>query len=189
MERLKTPDQGLTLIELIVAVTLSAVVFLAASSILVNFGKFSTNVIKSESSLMGSALGTFEQIVGDITDANTVVFPASNYPAPSIDIRLSQAGSGASSSHSTDVYHTYWLNTGKIYYSTLGNNTPPSGSGAAIAGDITALNFAYAKDSSNVDILNNIQVTLEAQAASGPQNQNSMEHLETTAVMRSRGAA
>ena len=76
MNRLKIWDEGFTLIELVIAIALAAVVLLSASNLLVSFGRFSTNVVRSESALMGSAVGVFEEIVGRITIANQVAIPA-----------------------------------------------------------------------------------------------------------------
>ena len=180
---LKNTDKGFTLLELILAIALSAVVLLSASNLLINFGKFSSNVVKSEASLMGTALGAFEEIAAKIVSANQVTVPAQNVAAPSIDIRISPTGSGTSSDHTNDVFHTYWMSGGKIYYNTNINSPPASGGGTAIAGDIFSLSFAR----SGTD-MNTVTIVLEAQAASGPKGEISKEHLETTAIMRSRSA-
>lgn len=184
MGRLNRPDEGFTLLELVIAISLSAVVLLAASNLLVNFGKFSANVVKSESSLMGTALGSFEEMCATITRANQVTIPATNFAAPSIDVRVSEAGSGASSVHTNDVFHTYWMTGGKLYYkNNIGAPPPAAGAGTVIAGDINLLSFTRP----DAD-LNKVTVTLGAQAASGAKGATSKEHLVTTVIMRSRSA-
>jgi len=185
MDRLKRTAPGFTLLELLIAIALVSVVLLSASNLLINFGKFSSNVVKSETSLMGTALGSFEEIVAKITAANEVIIPATNFSTPSIDIRISPTGSGTSSVHTSDVFHTYWMSAGKIYYKTNTGSVPAAGGGTAIAEDITSLSFA--RDGA---LLNRITVIVEAQAASGSTSGNkTKEHLETTAIMRSRSAS
>lgn len=175
MERLKRPGRGFTLAELIIAVALSAVVLLAASNLMINFGRFSSHVVRSEASLMGTALGAFEEIVQNINESNQVTIPAAN----TITIRISPTGP-ASASHASDTTLTYWLNAGNIR--RTGAPGDPGG-GTIIAEDISALSFAPQAANPN-----NIVVTLDAQAASGPTGELSREHLQTTAVIRSRSA-
>jgi len=175
MERLKRPGRGFTLAELIIAVALSAVVLLAASNLMINFGRFSSRVVRSEASLMGTALGAFEEIVRNINEANQVTIPAAN----TIAIRVSPTGP-ASASHAFDTTFTYWLNAGSIR--RTGAPGDPVG-GTIIAEDVVSLSFA--PQASNP---NNIVVALDAQAASGPTGELSREHLQTTAVIRSRSA-
>ncbi len=185
MDRLKRSEGGFTLIELVIALALVAVVLISASNLLINFGRFSASVVKSEASLMGTTLGAFEEIVSRITAANEVTIPAANFSAPSIDIRISPAGAPANSSHASDVYHTYWKNGNQIQYKTNTGSAPAYGSGVGtvIATEITSLSFTRPGTDKNT-----INVILEAQSASGPTNSTSKEHLETTVVMRSRSA-
>ena len=200
MDRLKSSRKGFTLVELVIAVALSAVVLLAASNLLIHFGKFSANVVKNEASLMGTALGSFEEIVGKITAANEVFIPAANFAGvttlPSIDIRVGPSGQ-ASSDHTNDIYHTYWIAGGQLYYkSAVGVHPVPAVSPAVdtpIAKDVVAANSSFVTDPTD---LNRVQVTLEVQpqAASGglpcaTPPCGPKEHLVTTAIMRSRSAS
>ena len=187
---LKRSDQGFTLVELVIAIVLSAVVLLSASNLMINFGKFSANVVKSEASLMGTALGSFEEIVGKITNANEVAINKAisadamlnSIPYPSgcaangscIQMRISPTGSGNSSDHSGDTVYIYWQ-SGTQLFKSVG-----SGAGSAIANDISSGSLSFVRDSANQ---NHITVTLETKTASGTK-----EHLVTTAIMRSRSA-
>lgn len=178
MERLKKTSLGFTLAELIIAVALSAVVLLAASNLMINFGRFSSNVVRSEASLMGTALGAFEEIVHNINEANQVTIPSSKLGAPvsgSIDIRISPTGP-ASESHTSDITYTYELSGADLIRTVSGVST-------TIAEDVVSLTFAPQALNPN-----NIVVTLEAAAASGPKGELSRERLQTTAVIRSRSA-
>ena len=91
MGRLKNSDEGFTLLELVIAILLSTVVLLAATNLLINFGRFSTNVVKSEASLMGTGLGAFEEMVRRIDSANKVAInpDVMNIPAASCPVGCS----------------------------------------------------------------------------------------------------
>ncbi|MDD5227042.1 MAG: prepilin-type N-terminal cleavage/methylation domain-containing protein [Candidatus Omnitrophica bacterium] len=204
MDRLKKSGQGFTLLELVIGIALSAVVLLAASNLLINFGKFSSNVVKSEASLMGTALGSFEEITGEIVAANKVVIPpelpmdvpATPYPvgcagSNCIQIRVDpivrdvdgNPVSTTPSVFSDDIVYTYW-EAGNQLFKAVG-----AGAGSVIADDIVSLSFTRPVPSS----MNIIKVSLEAQVSSGsisdPAKNKTKEHLETTVAMRSGGAA
>jgi prepilin-type N-terminal cleavage/methylation domain-containing protein len=174
MARLKRSDKGFTLIELVIAIALSAVVLLSASNLLINFGKFSANVVKNEASLMGTALGAFEEIVGKITAANEVTIPATAVAAPSIEIRVDTPNTA--SNFADDTVYKYWK-SGTQLFKSVG-----SAAGSAIANDINSLSFV--RDTAG-PYKNHINVILEAQVAGGT---GTKEHLETTVIMRSRSA-
>lgn len=182
MDRLERPDEGFTLLELVIAIALSAVVLLSASNLLIHFGKFSANVIKAETSLMGTALGTFEEIVGKINVANSVDFNGSSEISMCVDTLIDD---GVNPPHFTpsiftdDTCYGYWLDGTQLKYKSTGAIITPI---RVIAEDISLLSFTKIDE-------NRIQIILETQAASGPLNQKSKEHLETTAVMRSRSAS
>ncbi len=193
MEQFKREVKGFTLLELVIAIALSAVVLLSASNLLINFGKFSANVVRSEASLMGTSLGAFEEITRRINIANKAAInpapamdvPATAYPAgcvagSCIQIRVDTASPATASVFTDDTVYTYWLNAGNLR--RTGVTGDPVG-GTAIAGNITSLSFTRPGTSTNA-----ISIVLEAQAASGPKSETSKEHLETTAIMRSRSA-
>ena len=188
MDRLKKSEEGFTLLELVIAIALSAVVLLSASNLLIHFGKFSATVVRNEASLMGTALGAFEEIVGKITTANEVNIPATNFAAPSIDIRVSPTGA-ATGGHGSDVFHTYWVANGQLNYKSSGGGVvTPAGGGTPIANDIVAASSSFIRDATNQ---NHITVTLDTHIHSGSdtlETNKTTEHLVTTAIMRSRSA-
>ncbi|MFA5159892.1 MAG: prepilin-type N-terminal cleavage/methylation domain-containing protein [Candidatus Omnitrophota bacterium] len=187
MDRLKRSDEGFTLLELIIAIALLTVVLLSAANLLINFGKFSTNVVRSEASLMGTALGVFEEIVDKLTAANKVAInpetnidsPAVSYPAgcltdgSCIQIRVDENAAPTPSTYSDDTVYTYWQSGSALYKAVN------SAGGSAIASDIYSLSFTR-----DATYKNKITVVLEARAASGSMGQTSKEKLETTVVLR-----
>ncbi len=184
MERLERAVDGFTLFELVIAIALSAVVLLSAGNLLINFGKFSSNVVKSEASLMGTALGTFEEIVGKITIADKVTIPATTItPVPasstdnSIEIRVHPASASYDPSHTGDTIYTYWRD-GANLKSKSKVGTAAESAVRVVSADITLATFQ--KDST---LTNHIIVTLDAQTSS-----QTKEQLKTTAIMRSRSA-
>ncbi len=197
MDRLKRSNEGFTLLELVIAMALAAVVLLSASNLLINFGKFNSNVVKSEASLMETALGSFEEIVGRILAANKVAInktptpdaALTSYPAgcaadsSCIQIRVDRAVPTTSSDYTDDTVYTYWKSGTQLKY-TIKVGTGAASTASVLNNDITSLSFVR-----DATYSNKIAITLEAQAASGPVSQTSKEHLETTVVMRSGGAS
>ena len=175
---------GFTLFELIIAIVLFTVVLLAASGLLINFGSFASRFIRNEASLMGTALGAFEEMTGRITEANEVTIPATSFAAPSIDIRVSPPGP-ASFDHSGDIFHTYWQTGTQIKYKTSTGSPPAAGGGTVIADDIDASSLSFVRTA------NRVTVTLDTHMHSGSEaieTNKSRENLSTTAIMRSRNA-
>lgn len=195
MDRLKRTKNGFTLLELMIAITLSTIVFISASNLLINFGSFTANVIKSEMTLMGAALGALEEIVGKITTANEVAIkPESNIAVPAtsdpvgcvaascIKIRVSPTGPGVSSNHADDTVYTYWKEGAQVKYQSKAGNASASAI-RVIADDINSLSF----ERGNI-YKNHITVTLKATTTGGPANRETGETLQTVVVMRSRSA-
>lgn len=190
----KRTDQGFTLLELIIAGAISAVVLIAVSTLLINFGRFSSDVVRTETSLMGTALGTFEEIVRRIMVANEVAIPAvdlafttPNVPYPAgcagnscIQIRVSPENLAATGAHGNDTVFTYWR---------AGNNLMRRGvAGDPAAGRIIANNVASASFTRDGTNRNHIKVVMNAETAGGPVPGVTREHLETVAILRSRSA-
>ena len=193
---MKKPEKGFTLIELVIAIALSAVVLLSVSNLLISFGNFSTKVIKGEASLMGTALGTLEEIIAQITVANKVAIPSADanmdvpstpYPAgcagsACIQIRVDTADPITPSDYSDDTVYTYWKSGSQLFRSVTGG--PAAGS--VIAEDLVSLSFTKTPE-------NQIKISLEAQVTSGPHSDptknKTKEFLETTVTLRSRSAA
>jgi len=203
--RIKNIDRGFTLLELLIAIVLSVIILLSAANLLISYARFSVNVVKSEASLMGTTMGTFEGIVKAITEANQVAigseanmdspspggtpFPAGCAGASCIQIRLDTvqpAGCAPADcvytplNHDDDTIHTYYLVGSQLKYRTRIGAAAESGE-ATVSDDITSLSFTRLDN-------NRITVILEAQTASGSIGDAAMnkskEHLETTAVMR-----
>lgn len=172
MARLKRPQAGFTLLELVIAMTLAAVVLLSATNLMVHFGKFSANTVKAEASLMGSAMGTFEEIAARISGGNQATITAGG---SSIQIRVDT--NGTPSDYTNDTLYTYWLNGTNLMRTGVTGDS----SGKIIANDISSLSFVQ-----DGTFKNRITVTLEAQAASGATGAKSKEHLETTVTMQAR---
>lgn len=197
MDRLKKHAKGFTLVELIIAVVLSFFVLLAAANLMVSFGRFASN---PESSLLGTALGPFEEIVSYISQANKVSIRATTGPDPNMDvpnivypgtstannsciqIRVDTANTPAV--YTDDTVYNYWQNSA-IPAQLLKSVCTGAGCSAneVIARNLHFLSFIRAKP-----IMNQINVILEARVASGPKGDISRERLETAAIMRGRDA-
>ena len=183
MDRLKRSDEGFTLIELAMTIVLGTVVLLSASNLLINFGKFSTNVVKSEASLMATALSSFEEIVGRLTAANLVTIPAPSIAAPSIAIGVDELSASTPSVTTDDTVYTYWQDGTALKFKSKVGTAAESGV-SVLANDIYSLSFT--QDATDK---NRINVILEARATSGSTGLTSREKLETTVIMRSRRSA
>ena len=201
MARSVTADKGFTLLELIIAIVLVTVVLLSAANLLISFGNFSTRVVRSEASLIGTALGSFEEIVQQITAANRVVIPGGQTPADSrINIfmdTLRPDPTGAAPlgiftpwDSTDDTIFSYWLElvtaataTEPAVYNLRRTGFPgdPPG-GTILSNDIQSLRFTQEAE------LNRITVTLDAQTDRGTTDGGAREHLMTTVTMRSRSA-
>lgn len=184
MERLKRPGAGFTLLELLIATVLFTVVLLAGSSLLINFGTFSSNLVRSEASLMGTALGAFEQIVKRIGESNQVVINPAGFPASgaSIAIRVPPVGA-ATSDRTNDVFHVYWVAGGQLFHKSATGALPavPAPGDTVIANDI----LATSSFSMVGGTLNQVRVTLNASTKPGMARGGAEEHLQTIAVARS----
>ncbi len=192
MARLIKSERGVTLLDLIISIVIATLVFFAATRLLMNFGNFSYNFVKAETSLTGTAVGAFEDISGKITAANKVVIRSDAATAPMdallapfpltssadgscIQIRVDTPNTAAD--YTDDTVYTYWFSGGQLF-KTIG-----AAPGSVIAKDLVSLSFQ--EDATNK---NKIQVNFEAKAKSGSLNQNSTEKIQTTAIMRSRSA-
>jgi len=122
---MKATLRGMTLIDILVAMILFTVVILGASNLLISLEKLSSNFVKNEASLMGTALGAFEDIVGKITVSNQVSIPATTVtpnpnpataPYNSIEIRVAPANLPATSIHTNDTIHYYWQDGTQLKY-------------------------------------------------------------------------
>ena len=194
MERLARTRAGFTLLEVVIAIVLFSVVLLAASHLLISLGNFSSNFVRSESSLTGTALGAFEEITSRIEAANEVIIPSASFAAaPSIDINVSPTGP-ASLDHTKDSTYIYWqvgtqlMRRSHIWDSATAAWTTSADS--AIADNIQQANpLTFTRGDATHQ--NQITVIMNAETHSGPggnANNVTREHLETIAIMRSRSA-
>jgi len=212
---MKRTDHGFSLIEIVIATVLSFVLLLAASNLMINFGKFTANVTTAEGILM-DATGVFEEMVSRITAANKVTIkpeaqmdtPSTAYPAgcvnsSCIQIRIDKllpvgcTPGGANpatacqyspSDFTNDAVYTYWATA--VAPATV----PPTfdiyrlgdtGDGAGKK-IATVTWLSFVRNGTD---LNRVTVTLESQAKSGAEDLMSKERLETTAIMRARSAS
>lgn len=184
MDRLKRSEAGFTLLELLIAAVLFTVVLLAGSNLLINFGTFSSNLVKSEASLMGTALGAFEQIVKRIEESNQVTINPTGFTGDtivtSIAIRVPPTGP-ASSGHGSDVYHVYWVTTGGQLFHKSDTGALPA---VPALGDTVIAHDILGTSSFSLVGLNQVQVILDVQTAGN----RGREHLNTIAVARSSRA-
>lgn len=205
MDRLKSSCKGFSLIEIIIAVVLSAFVLLASANLLITFGRFSAS---SEASLMGTALGPFEEIVSYIEQANMVSInatvgpdpaittPAAPYPASCsandecIEIRVDTNATPTPANFADDTVFIYWRNPNaataldRAVLNKVVCTSAGCGATEVIARNLFTLSFIRARP-----IMNQINIVLEARVTSGPQNLISQEHLVASAVMRARSSA
>jgi prepilin-type N-terminal cleavage/methylation domain-containing protein len=180
-KRFKKPflsQTGFTLLELLIAAMLFGVVLLTASNLLINFGLFSTNLARSEASLMGTALGALEEISLNISEANQVTgVPATPATSSTITLRVDNAASPTPAVFTNDTTYTYWLDSATRRIMRTG--VAGDGAGKAIARDIDTLSFSFIPAAST----NAVRVALTAQAVN-----EARENLETVVVARSRRA-
>lgn len=211
---MKRTDHGFSLIEILIATVLSFVLLLAASNLMINFGKFTANVTTAEGVLM-DANGAFEEMVSRITAANKVTIkpeaqmdtPSTAYPTGCVDtsciqIRMDKllpvgctpAGNNAAtackyspSDFTNDAVYTYW-------FKAVTPATVPPTSAIYRSGDIgdgaekkiaTVTLLSFVRNGTD---LNKVTVTVEARAKSGAEDLMSTERFVTTAIMRARSA-
>ncbi|MFH1800938.1 MAG: prepilin-type N-terminal cleavage/methylation domain-containing protein [Candidatus Omnitrophota bacterium] len=200
MDRSLKTSEGFTLLELLIALALGSVILLTSSDLLVNYAKFSSNVIKSEASLMMTALNTFEEIVDKISFANKAVcrggsevamdVPAVAFPgtcannSSCVQLRCDTiAVTNTPSTFSDDTVYTYWLSGTDLY-----RQVNPPGTSAIIATGINTFSV-YRVDNTNAAstaYLNTIRVKLGVEASSGATSGMLKEYLDTTVVMRGK---
>jgi prepilin-type N-terminal cleavage/methylation domain-containing protein len=208
MDRFLRTSEGFTLLELVIGLVLGSVILLTASNFLVNFAKYSLDVIKSEAVLTGATLDAFEDIVDKISYANKAVCgveapmdsPSTARPGgcstdgSCIQLRLDTGlplGCGASplctfspSDYTTDTVYNYWYSSPNLYKSV------GAAAGTVIATGITSLWFNRVDKDNNDDgtCLNTVRVRLEAQASSGATGGTLKEYMDTTVVLRGKSA-
>lgn len=173
---MKRFERGLSLAELLIALVLSMTVMMGAFNLMISFGKFSSNFVKNEASVMGTVLGTFEEIAGKISTANQLTL-ASSSPYNSIEIRIAPSGSGASFDHSGDTIHYYRQDGSQLKYkSKVGTN--PVSAETVIANDIVTASFSPVGTLKNL-----VSMGLEVKPSAGPR-----ETLQTSVIAQSRSA-
>jgi type II secretory pathway pseudopilin PulG len=201
MDRLRSSSRGFTLLELLIASILGFIVVLAASNLMINFGKFTSTTIRAESSLMDGVLAIQEDIVTRITAANTVailgadtLFTGVACPGlQCIQARVDQklpAGcvnncTVSPTDFTNDIIHIYWRdNNNIVWYRNMNLASNALSGNFRLGNGITNLSFTR----NNPADRNQITITMDVQGASGSMGANTTEHMVTTATMRgSRG--
>jgi prepilin-type N-terminal cleavage/methylation domain-containing protein len=202
VDRSLRTSKGFTLLELLIALALGAVILLTASDLLVNYAKFSSNVINSETSLMTTTLAVFEEIADKISFANKAVCRggsevAMNEPAVAFPGTCANDSScvqlrcdtitvaNTPSAFNDDTVYTYWKS---------GTDLHKKVDGAVTIGDtIIASNIntfsVYRVDNTNAAstaYLNTIRLQLGGQSSTGVTSGAQKEYLDTTIVMRAK---
>ena len=130
---MQSKKKGLTLLELIVAITLLTTVLLTASTLLISFKNFYVNFIQSQAEVGEVSLAVQEEMVERIKFANWLTVTAGSR----IDISVDNTDPA---SPDDDTTYTYWLEGNEIRYRMrVGDNAP--GPERVIARDIVNLNF------------------------------------------------
>lgn len=207
MDRLIRLNEGFTLLELLVSLALGAVILLTSSNFMINYAKYSSNFIKSEGNLTMMAIGTFEDIVYRINQANKTAIvgldsaiTTPNCPFPTnptnctgsgtcIQIRCDRVEPTTPTDYSDDTVYNYWKSGTNIYQSTCTSGGTAAGTVAAPG--INVLSFARVDKDNNVvnnTNFNTIRVIVEAEATSGVTGGVRREYLDTTAVARQRSS-
>ncbi|MEI7751253.1 MAG: prepilin-type N-terminal cleavage/methylation domain-containing protein [Candidatus Omnitrophota bacterium] len=212
---MKRTDHGFSLIEIVIATVLAFVLLLAASNLMINFGKFTANVNTAEG-VLHDANTIFEEIVSRITAANKVTImpeghmdtPSTDYPAGCVATRciqirmdrllpigcdpnsvaLATACRYSPTDLTNDAVYTYWARASATVPGTF--EIFRSGDTDDPAdGKRIATGITTLRFVRNVAAqLNRVTVTLRAQHRSGAEDLLSAETLETTAIMRGRSA-
>jgi hypothetical protein len=199
---MKTCKDGLTLMEIVVALIILTAVVYAMTHLVIGFGNTSSNISKNEGALMG-AKGAFEDIVSRVTEANQITFPVSassvvsdcavGVTACSIEVRVAPRGSAATADHTSDTYHYYWQsgnsttqNNQLMYGSRVGSPGVPTTTNVLVR-DLSTLSFSLPSGSTMTNI---VQVDLEVQHKDATDNlkQSPKETLSTVVVARSRSS-
>lgn len=168
MDRL-TKKSGLTLLELIVAVTLLTTVVLTASALLISFKKYYYDFTQKEYKVGEITLAVLEEIVNKIVAANQVTITG----ASRIDIKIDEANTPTAPAD--DTTYTYKKDLDKIKYAKNG------GTDKIIAEYIALLKFELHPTADPA--LNRVKITIGI-TAPGSQQQD----FETTVITRGKCA-
>lgn len=164
--------KGLTLLELLVAITLLTTVILTASTLLISFKKFYFDFIQRQSDIGEVTLAVLEEMVNRVTVANNVSITGSSRIAIRVD-------NTDPSDPDDDTIHTYWKTGDTIKYkSKVGSN--PEGPARTIAQNIGLLNFELQPGGDPV--LNWVKIAIGILPPGGGEQQD----FETTVVTRAR---
>lgn len=189
-------NSGVTLMELLIAMVLFALIMASATSIFITLKGLYQRYTTSETSLATTSLVAFGEMARWITTANEVTICAGAPPAacvnqpagswPRIQLRVDRQRPLAPTpgNIADDTTYTYWLGAGN----TL--RVMATGVGAfpeqTVATGVQALSFSFV-DYPDVDPashLNRVKISLTTTQATG----GAMERLETTVVARCRRA-
>lgn len=174
-------NQGLSLLEIIVAITLLSVVLFTVSSLMISSRGSFLNFEKAETSLATTIYGTYEEIINNATASNQItIYSNITTPevkatsGPKIRIRVNVTDPG---DFTEDKIHTYWQDGTQIKY-TLQIGSAAASAPVVVAEDVTSLSFTTVAK-------NTIKINLTAYPTTPGAPQ---ENLETTIIVRESDA-
>ncbi|HOW59559.1 MAG TPA: prepilin-type N-terminal cleavage/methylation domain-containing protein [Candidatus Omnitrophota bacterium] len=173
MERIKKGHEGLSLLEMIIAMALLSTVLLASSNVMTTLMRAMINLSKSEPASQTAIIQAFEDIINKVQIANAI-----NVSAGSITIGIDEAGTPASDADDTTyTYALYPDGTGLNdlkYISQEGSN--PANAPVVLASKVVSLGFTLLD-------ANRVEIKITAQPENAPPL-----ILKTTIVSRCRSA-
>jgi prepilin-type N-terminal cleavage/methylation domain-containing protein len=189
MDRCLGSQKGFTLLEMILAIVIGAIVLITSADLLINFAKFSSNIVKSESLLMDASLGAFEEIVYNTSRANlaalgsetAIATPSTPFPGgcsgtSCIQVRVdTDAATKTPQNYADDTVYSYWLSAG-VLYRQIG-----TGSSMVIARGVTTLTFSRPGTDQNA-----INLVFESKASGGATTGEIREYFQTTVILRAK---
>jgi prepilin-type N-terminal cleavage/methylation domain-containing protein len=169
--------KGLTLIELIVAMTMLSVVILTSSAVLINFKKFYKGFSDKQAVVGEVSLAFLEDITNKVFLANELTINPPDTPGPSGSSIAIRVDNSDPSSTADDTVYTYWYSGTEIQR----KSTNPTSGPTTVAKDVSSLKFETQPAAGPSP--NYLKITVEIRIAGG-----GTEKFETNIVARCRCA-